>query len=667
MIEEFYKKKLIRDFLSLFSESKWKELLFLSIEYGILFLKRNYNVAALSLDDLTNIVDELKEEENKRHKQTLKKYEMNLNRDRDKNFLVLTKPSSDWRKGDETKFETKKNRKEDNLISNHNTELEKFLYDKKRKKEKENYLNLRNSDSFVYPHWWGEVKDFNKDRILKSKTFIRDCDTRRRRSENNRSSVQNKSYHKDRNIELIPKNLSKLPRSASHDLKSRRRTNINNRENRMNVDYVESKIKNRVETDKKIYSMLNKIPSNHSKTDYDYNYDYDDDKHRNIKNEIDYDIYGVNQDRNQNHLYDQNNRFDKNIYRDEFAQIDKNKMKFENYSAKFKNEHDNNSVYSEKSIKNNYKFDCNNNNYIPHSVQRDKNNLDQSLSVDNQETTPKYSNEKINSSNFTIYQPYDRTNTSEKFKNGNLNYARNIKNSESESIKSVKTDNTSDYYNKNRSNYIIEFDKRLNPQIIKEKNKKVQEDNEKYTKIINSPSEGLYDNNTRFENNRQNYELKHFPNNHQDIRSAPKEPSGNFFQNNKNDGYKTMPNDSVNNSRSSNRKNEDAILKEQMHPTYYNNNKFRTETDDTYKLSASNNTMNADLEINSINYKNPVNTNRSNKPTENTDSNFMASLRSKQDNCENSSYFRGDKGSNNIYRHEINGELSKYIEQLLLI
>jgi len=75
MIEEFYKKKIIRDFLSLFTESKWKELLFLIAEYGIIVLKRNHNIAALSINDLSNIIDDLKEEDLKSQKRLQKKLE----------------------------------------------------------------------------------------------------------------------------------------------------------------------------------------------------------------------------------------------------------------------------------------------------------------------------------------------------------------------------------------------------------------------------------------------------------------------------------------------------------------------------------------------------------------------------------------------------------------
>lgn len=75
MIEEFCKKKLIRDFLSLFTQSKWKELLFLIAEYGVIILKRNCNIAALSIDDLSSIIDELKEEDQKKQKKLNKKIE----------------------------------------------------------------------------------------------------------------------------------------------------------------------------------------------------------------------------------------------------------------------------------------------------------------------------------------------------------------------------------------------------------------------------------------------------------------------------------------------------------------------------------------------------------------------------------------------------------------
>ncbi len=56
MIDQLYKKKIIRDFLSLFSDNKWNQLISITLEYGILMLKSNYNLASLSIDDINNFV-----------------------------------------------------------------------------------------------------------------------------------------------------------------------------------------------------------------------------------------------------------------------------------------------------------------------------------------------------------------------------------------------------------------------------------------------------------------------------------------------------------------------------------------------------------------------------------------------------------------------------------
>ena len=56
MIEFLYKRKIIRDFLSLFSDAKWKQLIISTLEYGILQLKSTNNLASLSLEDIVNLV-----------------------------------------------------------------------------------------------------------------------------------------------------------------------------------------------------------------------------------------------------------------------------------------------------------------------------------------------------------------------------------------------------------------------------------------------------------------------------------------------------------------------------------------------------------------------------------------------------------------------------------
>ena len=75
-MEEFYKKKVIRDFLSLFSESKWKNLCILCLEYGILTLKKNYQISSLSMEDIDQFVDDLIEEDAKKQKKNLRKFDI---------------------------------------------------------------------------------------------------------------------------------------------------------------------------------------------------------------------------------------------------------------------------------------------------------------------------------------------------------------------------------------------------------------------------------------------------------------------------------------------------------------------------------------------------------------------------------------------------------------
>ena len=120
-MEEFYKKKTIRDFLSLFSQNKWKNLCILCMEYGIMTLKKNYQISSLSMDDIEQFIEDMKEEENKNNKKNLKqkynnsiKSNTNINNTNNTNnnkvantpsynpsFSVSSsRPSSEWRKGE---------------------------------------------------------------------------------------------------------------------------------------------------------------------------------------------------------------------------------------------------------------------------------------------------------------------------------------------------------------------------------------------------------------------------------------------------------------------------------------------------------------------------------------------------------------------------------------
>jgi hypothetical protein len=56
MFEILNKRKIIRDFLSLFSDSKWNQLIIHTLEFGILQLKKKNNLASLSIEDIIALV-----------------------------------------------------------------------------------------------------------------------------------------------------------------------------------------------------------------------------------------------------------------------------------------------------------------------------------------------------------------------------------------------------------------------------------------------------------------------------------------------------------------------------------------------------------------------------------------------------------------------------------
>jgi hypothetical protein len=225
MIDEFFKKKIIRDFLSLFSESKCKELIFLLLEYGIIEMRKNYNVASLSLDDINNIVDELKEEETKRMKQNLKKLEKFP-----KNKSPKSKPSSNWRNS-----------------SDKSTDYVKFSNDisnKINRKLAEIESTKKNTSTNIYPQWWN---DGTKNMTGNSSTIQRE---------------RNKTINSLNNDSLQQRNKDNYTFNKTQGNRS-----LSNKKIAVKFNSgVSSKIKNRVETDKKIYNLLkNKITQEEAK------------------------------------------------------------------------------------------------------------------------------------------------------------------------------------------------------------------------------------------------------------------------------------------------------------------------------------------------------------------------------------------------------------------
>ena len=156
-MEEFYKKKIIRDFLTLFSESKWKNLCILCMEYGILMLKQKYQVSSLSMEDIEEFVNDLIEEESKKNQKNLKKLRQdivsntnfnynNYNNSNANNTSTSFKPSSDWRKGEiKTIFDGDDTNNylnnQNKNINNYNQNVNNYHYSKNNNNKVQNFNN----------------------------------------------------------------------------------------------------------------------------------------------------------------------------------------------------------------------------------------------------------------------------------------------------------------------------------------------------------------------------------------------------------------------------------------------------------------------------------------------------------------------------------------------
>ena len=63
MIANFFKVKIIRNFLSLYKEECWEKLICNMAEYGIILLKKKKNISSMSSDDIINFVEDFKRTE----------------------------------------------------------------------------------------------------------------------------------------------------------------------------------------------------------------------------------------------------------------------------------------------------------------------------------------------------------------------------------------------------------------------------------------------------------------------------------------------------------------------------------------------------------------------------------------------------------------------------
>lgn len=306
-MEEFYKKKVVRDFLALFSESKWKNLCVLCIEYGILLLKKNYQVSSLSMDDIEQFVDDLIQEDAKKTKKNLKKFDIGRKAQTDVSVTSNTnsRPSSNWRKGDTKTIFDGNDNDNDNANDTHDKQSQQQSREHYSKQSgSSSYYNETDMsvisrrakekaiDDILYPKHKTAVPYKNDYVFSGNKKYSHKSDYTTTYSNNYNSSKLNKkehtyqrnNYHRNnssnnRNDYSFSKQLSasnsnsnmkfnsglqmlKMRTPSKHAYtrsnSTKRNTVSNNITNIYESKYknVSSKIKNQIETDKKIYEMM---------------------------------------------------------------------------------------------------------------------------------------------------------------------------------------------------------------------------------------------------------------------------------------------------------------------------------------------------------------------------------------------------------------------------
>ena len=268
-MEEFYKKKVIRDFLSLFSESKWKNLCILCLEYGILTLKKNYQISSLSMEDIDQFVDDLIEEDAKKQKKNLRKFD--ITKQNTSNHSNITsynnKASSNWRQG-ETKsiFD---NDEQDLEVSNDVSVaskvakeklLDEILYPKKNK-----ITYPKESDIFQTSSTKNKKRDAKNYTSTYNNTY---CNTNSNIKRNRAPSTQNRKLNTSNSNSTMKfsSGLQMLKMRAPSKRNANGRSTSANRRTEGNFRNVSSKIKSQVEADRKIYEMLKNKKREEKKT-----------------------------------------------------------------------------------------------------------------------------------------------------------------------------------------------------------------------------------------------------------------------------------------------------------------------------------------------------------------------------------------------------------------
>lgn len=260
-MEEFYKKKVIRDFLSLFSESKWKNLCILCLEYGILTLKKNYQISSLSMEDIDQFVDDLIEEDAKKQKKNLRKFD--ITKQNTSNHSNITsynnKASSNWRKGDtKSIFDNDDQDEVSNDVSVASKVAKEKLLDEILYPKKNKITYPKESDIFQTSSTKNKKRDAKNYTSTYNNTYSNISNTNSNIKRNRAPSTQNRKLNTSSSNSTMKfsSGLQMLKMRAPSKRNVNGRSTSANRRTEGNFRNVSSKIKSQVEADRKIYEML---------------------------------------------------------------------------------------------------------------------------------------------------------------------------------------------------------------------------------------------------------------------------------------------------------------------------------------------------------------------------------------------------------------------------
>ena len=116
MMEILYKKKVIRDFLSLYNEKFWIPLISHICEYGIILFKKKYTIASLNPEDIYKIIENFKIDENIYEKKPKMNYN-NINRTKKISHNKSKSKSISKNENKSFGFNKKNNSSEKNILS----------------------------------------------------------------------------------------------------------------------------------------------------------------------------------------------------------------------------------------------------------------------------------------------------------------------------------------------------------------------------------------------------------------------------------------------------------------------------------------------------------------------------------------------------------------------